>query len=241
VRRDPGLSIVLLLPQLWLVLLATLLVSPALAQDDAERPKPTDLYTLDHFVHAVPRNPSDYHPITPEGRLGWFTRATVGPKSLIGGVFSSGIGTAFNNPYEYGPHWDGFAKRYGMRLTGISTGNAIEATLGAAWSEDPRYFHTVHAAFGDRVKNVVDLTFRAYHDDGERHPAYARFVAVFGNNFLSNSWRVQSEADWQHAMIRSAEGFGGRMVSNAVSEFFPQVWRKVRRKPDPIPAYEHNP
>ena len=221
--------------------LALLIAAPAVAQERAEQPQLTDFYKFEHFVHVVPKSPEDYHPITAYGRLGWFTRGTVGPKSLTGGVFSAAIGTAANRPYEYGPHWDGYADRFGMRLTGISTGNAIEATLGAAWSEDPRYFHTVHDAFGDRVKNVLDLTFRAYHADGERHLAYARFVAIFGNNFLSNTWRVQSEADWQHAMIRSAEGLGGRMLSNAVSEFFPQIWRKVRNKPDPFPAYEHNP
>lgn len=225
----------------WSVLVAVSLLTPAFAQDNAEQPKLSDFYNFEHYVHVVPKSPEDYHPITAEGRLGWFIRGTVGPKSLTGGLVSSAIGTAANRPHEYGPHWDGFADRFGMRLTGISTGNAIEATLGAAWSEDPRYFHTVHDTFGDRVKNVADLTFRAYHDDGERHPAYARIIAIFGNNFLSNTWRVQSEADWQHAMIRSAEGFGGRFVSNAVSEFFPQVWRKVRKKPDPFPAYEHNP
>ncbi len=120
-----------------------------------------------------------------------------------------------------------------MRLTGISTGNAIEATLGAAWGEDPRYFHTNHQPFGERVKNVIDLTFRAYHKDGQRYPAYARFVAEFGNNFLSNTWRVPSESNPQHALYRTAEGFGGRAVSNAVSEFVPELWRKVRHQPDP--------
>jgi hypothetical protein len=218
-----------------------LLITPGVAQDDAQQPKQSDLYNFEHYVHAVPQNPGDYRPITAEERLGWFTRATVGPKGLVGGLFSAGIGTALNSPYEYGPHWDGFAKRYGMRLTGVSTSNAIEAALGAAWSEDPRYFHTIHAPLGTRVKNVVDLTFRAYHDGGDRHPAYARYVAIFGNNFLSDTWRVQSEADWQHAMVRSAEGFGGRLLSNAVSEFLPQVWRKIRKKPDPFPAYASAP
>ena len=226
---------------LLLALITVLLIASAAAQDDPEKPKVTDFYKMEHFVHVVPKTPEDYHPITTYGRMGWFTRGTVGPKSLIGGVLSSAIGTAANRPYEYGPHWDGYAKRFGMRLTGISTGNAIEATLGSAWGEDPRYFHTVHDTFGDRVKNIADLTFRAYRPDGERHLAYARFVAVFGNNFLSNTWRAQSEADWQHALVRSAEGFGGRMLSNAVSEFVPQVWRKMRKKPDPFPAYAHNP
>ena len=59
-----------------------------------------------------------------------------------------------------------------------------------------------------RAKHIVDLTYRSYRKDGERYPAYARYAADLGNNFLSNTWRVSSEADWQHALVRSAEGMG---------------------------------
>jgi hypothetical protein len=197
--------------------------------------------TTEHYISAVPLTPADYKAITAEGRFFWFVRSTIGARSLVAGIFSAGLGTATNSPHEYGPGWEGFGQRYGMRLTGVSTGNAIEATLGAAWGEDPRYFHTIHAPFKERVKNVIDLTFRAYHPDGERHPAYARYVATAGNNFLSNTWREPSEADWQHALLRTAEGFGGRALSNAFSEFFPQVWRKVSGQADPYPTDVHHP
>jgi hypothetical protein len=223
----------------WLSLLTAAAAQtepPASSQNKQKLP-----FSFDRYVDAVPRTPADYHPITAGGRLDWFVRSTVGVRSLVGGLFSAGLATATNSPSEYGPHWEGFGKRYGMRLTGVSTGNAIEATLGAAWGEDPRYFHTIHHPFGVRVKNIVDLTFRAYRVDGERHLAYARYAATFGNNFLSNTWRVQSEADWQHALIRTAEGFGGRALSSAFSEFGPEVWRKIRRKPDPFPPDVHNP
>jgi hypothetical protein len=159
----------------------------------------------------------------------------------VGGLFSSGLGTAIDSPSEYGPHWEGFGKRFGMRLTGISTGNAIEAGLGTAWGEDPRYFHTIHEPFGSRVRNIVDLTFRAYRSDGERHLAYGRYAGNLGNNFLSNTWRAQSEADWQHALVRTAEGFGARALSNTFREFMPQVLRKIRHKPDPFPPDIHHP
>ena len=183
-------------------------------------------------IPPVPQSPADYRPITPDGRFRWFARSTFGPRSLIGGVFSAGIGTAGDWPHEYGTHWDGFGKRYGIRLSGVSTSNAMEASMGAAWGEDPRYFHTVDEPFRERVKNVIDLTFRAYRLDGERHPAYARYVAIFGNNFLSNSWRVPSESDWQHALVRSGEGFGARFLSDAFSEFAPTIWRKIRHHSD---------
>jgi hypothetical protein len=70
-------------------------------------------------------------------RLAWFMNSTVGQKSLAAGIVSAAWGTALNKPKEYGPHWEGFGKRYGMRLTGVATGNAIEAELGGLWGEDP--------------------------------------------------------------------------------------------------------
>jgi hypothetical protein len=47
------------------------------------------------------------------------------------------LGTLYNSPHEYGAHWTGFGECYGMRLTGISVSNGMEASLGAAWGEDP--------------------------------------------------------------------------------------------------------
>lgn len=224
----PFLEAPLLCLWVWFLLLATAAAQPAPQAWAPVRQKSS--FRFGRHVDAVPATPADYHEITAGGRLDWFARSTIGPASLAGGVFAAGLGTALDTPSEYGPHWEGFGKRYGMRLTGISTGNAIEASLGAAWGEDPRYFHANRDPFGKRVKNVVDLTFRAYGPDGQRHLAYARYAATFGNNFLSNQWRAPSEADWQHALIRTSEGFGSRAISNTVSEFLPQVVRMLLHK-----------
>ena len=179
---------------------------------------------------SVPTDPSDFVYISGDERGKWFVVYTVGPMSLLGSVVSAGWGTMFNTPKEYGPHWEGFGQRYGMSIAGNSVNNAMEATLGAVIKEDPRYFDTVNGSFGERTKNVVDLTFRAYHADGQRHVAYARFAAYIGGNFLSNTWRVNSEADWQHALYRSAEAFGGRAAGNATREFLPLIWNHIRHK-----------
>ena len=85
------------------------------------------------YVDPVPAPPLAYRPITPQERLEWFVRSTAGGTSQTAGVMSAALGTAIDTPSEYGPHWDGFAKRFGMRLTGISTGNAMDASLGALW------------------------------------------------------------------------------------------------------------
>lgn len=173
---------------------------------------------------------SSYRPITGEQRFRWFVVETVRPQSLAAGVISAAYGTGIDKPKEYGPHWGGFADRYGMRFTGISTGNAMEAGFGALWGEDPRYFREPSESFGGRVKHVIKMTFVAYRREGNLAPAYARFIAVPGNNFLSNTWRADSEATARDAGLRTLLGFSGRMARNAFKEFWPDVKRHLFHK-----------
>ncbi len=164
-----------------------------------------------------------YLPITGQERLSWIVKNTLWPQHLAGGVITSAVGTALDHPREDGPHWGGFGERFGVRLTGVATSNVMEAGLGALWGEDPRYFPVPEDSFGGRVKNVIKMTFLARRPDGNFAPAYARYIAFPGNNFLSNAWRPDSEADVQHALVRTAEGFAGRMGANAWDEFWPQA------------------
>jgi len=162
-------------------------------------------------------------PITGEQRLEWVTLSTVGPASLAGGVISAGFGTWINSPREYGTHWEGFGDRYGIRLTGIATSNVMEAGLGALWGEDPRYERAIRAGFGGRVGHVLKMAFLARNRNGRLEPAYARFIANSGSNYLSNTWRADSEATWSKGTLRIGLGFAGRIAGNAFSEFWPDV------------------
>jgi hypothetical protein len=173
-----------------------------------------------------------YQPITGKQRIHWAMKSTVGPESLMAGVLSSGLSTATNEPGEYGPTWGGFGHRYGIRLTGILTSNAMEAGLGAIWGEDPRYERAPHAPFGGRVWNAIKLTFAARYSDGHIGPAYARLIAVPGNNLLSNTWRAPSETHPGDAAIRSLLGILSRMGANAFVEFWPDVRNRIKHNQD---------
>jgi hypothetical protein len=208
----------------WAPLLLLLLFSlPAGAQtpEPAPKEKPDAPVPAD----SITKSPSEkqiYVPISGTKRLEWFFVRSAGPESLVAGAFTAGIGTARDKPFEYGPHWDGFSKRYGMRFTGIATSNAIEAGLGAVWGEDPRYFRATGRPFLGRVRNVLVLTVVARRRNGKYAPSYARFVAIPGSNFLSNTWRADSEANASSALTRTALGFLGHLVDNAFQEFWPE-------------------
>jgi hypothetical protein len=171
-----------------------------------------------------------YRPITPRQSLLWFITNTTGPAYLAGGIFLAAFGTALDRPKEYGPHWGGFADRYGMRKSVVITGDAIEASAGLILREDPRYFRVPDRPFNARIKNVVRLTFAARSEDGSFGPAYARCTAILGSNFLSNTWRVHSEANAHDALLRASGGFAGRMAANAFEEFWPDIKKRIFRK-----------
>jgi hypothetical protein len=171
-----------------------------------------------------------YRPITTQESFRWFITGTIGLPHRVGGILVSAFGTAVDRPKEYGPHWAGAADRYGMRIACSATGNAMEAAASLLLREDPRYFRVPDRPFKTRTGNVVRLTFTSRAHDGSFRPAYARYAASFGNNFLSNTWRVQSEANAQHALLRTVGDFAGRTAANAWEEFWPDVKRRVFTK-----------
>jgi hypothetical protein len=178
---------------------------------------------------STPDSPG-YTAMTGKERFTWFAKSTVGPQSLAAGLFTAALGTAANTPKEYGPHWEGFGKRYGIRLSGVSTSNAMEAGLGTFWGEDPKYYPTKGLPIKGRIVNVMRTTFTAPRPDGHYAPAYARFIAISGSNFLSNTWRADSEADAQHAAMRTLYGFLGHMGGEAFQEFWPDVQKLIFHK-----------
>jgi len=168
-----------------------------------------------------------YQPITGGGRFEWAIMNTINLPSFGVGIIDSAWGTGFNQPHEYGVSLKGFGKRFGIRLTGIATSNTMEAGLGAVWGEDPRYFRSGEGSLLKREGHAIKMVFMARNRDGDVKPAYARYAAIGGSNFLSNAWRADSDATISHAAIRVGLGFLGRLGYNTFYEFWPDVKSRV--------------
>src|SRR5207248_11571829 len=97
----------------------------------------------------------------------------------------------------------------------------MEASLGAIWGEDPRYFPSPNRAFEARVEYVISSTFAAPGRDGRFRPAYARSAGDVWNNFLSNPRRADSEATAGHAALRCLSGVAGKPGGIAFIHLWP--------------------
>jgi hypothetical protein len=173
---------------------------------------------------------SDTSAITAQERLGWILRSTLGPRNLAAGFFVSGWGNWHNEPPEYGPHWEGYGKRYGLRLSVGGTSNVIEASLASVWGEDPRYKRAEGQPVGRRLAHVFVSTFVTHDLNGNPMPAYARYVAVPSGNIISNMWRPDSQTTFSKVGVHVGLGFLSRVIGNAFSEFFPDLREHTFRK-----------
>ncbi len=172
-----------------------------------------------------------YQPLTGEERLAWFAKSTYGPKSLlVAGPFSAAWRTAVNRPEEWGPHWEGFGKRYAARLGNNSITNGTEAALGAIWKEDPRYFRLGQGSVGKRLGSAFKQTWLARYGDGEYRFAAAKAIGITGASFAQKLYMPESVTSNRDCVLRIGSGYAGRFFGNLFREFGPDVFKKLKKR-----------
>lgn len=186
-------------------------------------------------VNVVPTQPVDVvvektppSPITFSQRLAWFDNKTFGVSNLIGSLPGATLDTIIDHPHEAGPHWQGFGERYGVSVSTNALSNSMEASLGAIWGEDPRYFRAGPTVpLKSRIGHIAKMTFMAADREGNMRPAYARYIAYSGSAFISDAWREPSDTSTGNELGRIPLAFLGRMAGNAFDEFWPDARRKL--------------
>ncbi len=181
-------------------------------------------------VVAAPEIRTNYIPITAAERGQWVVSNTLSPGNLMAGAVTSALATWSNSPPEYGPHWDGFAKSNGLRMSATATSSVMEVGLGSLWGEDPRYVPVRGQPFKQRLGNVFRMTVMARNRQGCPMPAYARYIAIPGSTFLSNTWRPDSQTQFGDAAGRISINLLGRVIGNSFSEFGPDLRKRFSRR-----------
>ncbi len=206
------------------------LCAPVYAFDDADAPVLAPVNVVPAATTDIVIETQPWAAITASQRLSWFDTKTFGIYNLAGAAPGAAWNTGFDRPKEAGSHWSGFGERYGVAVSTNGLSNAIEAGLGAAWGEDPRYFRVgAGSPFKSRLGHIVKWTVMAPNREGEMRPAYARFVAFSSSSFISDAWREPGDATTGAAARRVGLAFVGRMGSNTFDEFWPDFKHKIFR------------
>lgn len=184
------------------------------------------------FLFGVwPATAQNYRPLTAEERVKWFTTSTYGTRSLlISGPMTSAWRTYRNRPEEWGPHWDGFGKRYAARLLNNTVNNGLEGSLGAVWREDPRYFALGQGSFGKRMGAAFKQTFLSRYGNGEYRFGAARAIGITGSAFGQKLWMPDSVTSNRDCLVRVGGGYLGQFFGNLAREFTPEFKKILKRK-----------
>ena len=173
-----------------------------------------------------------YTPITGAQRVEWIANDFIGPRSFGVGAFATLWDTAWNKPEEWKRSWSGVGKRYLSRETDVAISDSLEAGLGAIWGEDPRY---INAPRGSSVRSRVGYAFKtvllAPRGDGRLAPAWARMAGNTVNNVIENRWLPPSATTPTQTVLRSGKGLLGRLAANLFEEFWPDITKRLRRRP----------
>ena len=182
-----------------------------------------------HRPRVVQQSGGDfYRPITPGERLQWLITSTLGPSHLLAGTVVAGIRTAEDHPVEYGTHWGGFADRFGMRMSGIATGNTMEAGLGYLLGEDPRYFRigSTGGTTWHRVGYALTRVFVVRTDQGKWNFNYSEWLGIASYKTVGNLYHPGNSPGVLPIAKRSGINIGEDMGWNVLREFWPEIVHK---------------
>lgn len=173
--------------------------------------------------------PPSYVALTGEQRFAWFTHATYGPRSLlVSGPFSAAMRTYSNRPEEWGPHWEGFGRRYSARLLNNTVTNGLEASLGAVWNEDPRYFRKGQGPVAARLREVLKQTVGSRYGDGNYRFGAAKAIGIAGGAFSQKLWMPDSVTSNRDCAFRIGGNYAGRLLGNLFREFGPGLKKRAK-------------
>jgi hypothetical protein len=171
-----------------------------------------------------------YVPINFDQRITWVVDGSIGSRSLGVGVVATAWQTAWDTPSEWDRTWPGLGKRYAAREADVTISNTLEAGLGAIWGEEPRYIPSHRHGIGPRARYAVKTVFLAQRRDGQLGPAWGRYVGNTLNNVIENEWLPPSVTTPRETMVRSANGFLGRLIGNVYEEFWPDAQRLLHHR-----------
>ena len=156
-------------------------------------------------------------------------RRALGPESFGLGILTSGIQTWRGRPEAWGSDWEGFAQRFGMRMSRSVLSNGIDFGLGAALGTDPRYRRLGRGGFGGRLKYAFKASFYHYDSEGRRVPAVSRFAGIVGSNVIVNHWMPPGDNLKSDVARRCGQQVAWHIGWNVFREFLPDIKRKLGR------------
>lgn len=173
----------------------------------------------------------DAPPLTPAGKFNLFVRTSFDPAIIAIAATQAGISQADNQFAGYGQGAEGYGKRFGAAFADeVSAGFFRNFLYPTLFRQDPRYFRLGRGGFIRRFGYSFSREFVCHTDSGGRAFNVSSVLGVFTAGSVSNLYYPPEDRGFKLTMSRSGLALGYASAGNLLSEFWPDIRRKVFRK-----------
>lgn len=169
---------------------------------------------------TLDQTPEPY--VRPDGkkRFNRYVKSIFGPVSLAKDLASAGISTATNSPEEWGPHWQGFGRRFASNLGKSAIKNTTQYALDETFKLDSNFYRSRRRNIGARLKNAVISPFTARTKNGRRVFGFPRLVGTYSSNIIAAETWYPKRYDYKNGLRSGTISLGTNILFNLVKEFF---------------------
>lgn len=150
------------------------------------------------------------------------------PFTFVANGLQAGMEQLSNGKKEYGQGAMGYAKRYGADFAdGFTNELFVTGVFPSILHEDPRYFRLGQGGGTHRTLYALSRILVARTDKGTERFNYSEFVGNLVSGSISQAYYPQSERGIASIMTRMGVQMGFDAIFNVVTEFYPDLKRKL--------------
>lgn len=163
--------------------------------------------------------PADYVRPDAQKRFHRYLKSAFGPMSIARAAASAGVSTASNTPEEWGPHWEGFGKRFASNMGTTLVVSTTRYGLGEALKLDSHFYRSKDRSTGAKVKNAVISPFTARKTDGRRTIGIPNIVGTYTGHIVARETWFPKRYTWKDGLKSGTLSLGTSVVFNLIREF----------------------
>jgi len=135
-----------------------------------------------------------------------------------------------DRPEQWGQGAGGYTNRFGSLTATAGIRSVLAASLDAGLHQDPRYFRSQRTGFWHRFGHAARGTILTRTDRGGETLSTWRLGSAYGAAFLSSTWQPGETGIVRRGLTGGSLQMGFAFANNLLTEFWPDIKRKLSRK-----------
>jgi hypothetical protein len=171
-------------------------------------------------------------PLTTLQKLDVWVKRSYSPSNLLSAGVDAAIWQATDTDKRgYGQGWEAYGSRYGAEMANIESTRFFQSfLLPSIFKQDPRYFRKGSGGFGSRFGYSISRVLVTRSDAGRQQFNISAVGGAFAAAGLSNTYLPDVDRDIGRTMASAGLSLANTAGWNLLSEFGPDIWRKIRGK-----------